>query len=88
MTVRRKRDAANLNAGAGLVGGQGIWLAQMQPLANGSKHFQLANGLQIRMHDVGPLDAFAFNEVGYNERYLFLRMEYLSPKLVVFRRGV
>lgn len=50
---------------------QSIWLAQMQPLANGSKHFQPASGLQIRMHDVGPLNTFAFNEVAYNEGYSY-----------------
>ncbi|WP_420971616.1 hypothetical protein [Bradyrhizobium sp. B120] len=46
-----------------------IWYAQMQPLANGSKHFQPANGPQIRMHQVGSLNTFAFNEVAYNEGY-------------------
>lgn len=45
--------------------GQSIWLAQMQPLANGSKHFQPTNSLQITMRDVDSLNSFAFNEVGW-----------------------
>ncbi|WP_459568392.1 hypothetical protein [Bradyrhizobium diazoefficiens] len=43
----------------------------MQGLANGSKHFQPASGLQISTVDVGPLNSFAFNEEAYNEGYSY-----------------
>jgi hypothetical protein len=46
----------------------------MQPLANGSKHFQ-PGGLSFAMHDIGPLNSFAFNEVAFNEGYSILLVE-------------
>jgi hypothetical protein len=39
-----------------------IWYAQMQNLANGSKHFQDGSGIKIRMLHMGPLNTMAFNE--------------------------
>jgi len=50
---------------------QSIWLAQMQPLANGSKHFQ-PGGMSIHMRHVGPFNTAAFNEVAFNEGYSYL----------------
>ena len=54
--------------------GKSIWYAQMQALANGSKHFQ-PGGLQIRIHHVGPFNTFAFNEVAFNEGYSYFVVE-------------
>ena len=48
-----------------------IWYAQMQPLANGSKHFQ-PGGLTIRMQHMGAYNTFAYNKLAYNEGYSYL----------------
>jgi hypothetical protein len=48
-----------------------IWYAQMQPLANGSKHFQ-PGGLTIRVQHIGAYNTFAYNELAYNEGYSYL----------------
>jgi hypothetical protein len=50
---------------------QSIWLTQMQPLANGSKHFQ-PGGMSIHMRQVGPYNTTAYNEVAYSEGYSYL----------------
>ncbi|UPK15815.1 hypothetical protein IVA93_37550 (plasmid) [Bradyrhizobium sp. 155] len=52
-----------------------VWYAQMEPLANGSKHFRPAGGLQISTVDVGPLNSFAFNEGAYNEGYSYFVLD-------------
>jgi hypothetical protein len=49
-----------------------IWYAQIQGLANGSKHFQASSGLTIRMVHMGPLNTAAFNELALNEGYSYL----------------
>jgi hypothetical protein len=49
-----------------------IWYAQMQNLANGSKHFQDGSGIKIRMLHMGPLNTMAFNEQAFNEGYSYL----------------
>lgn len=49
---------------------QSIWLAQMQPLANGSKHFQ-PGGMSIYTHHAGPFNSAAFNEVAFNEGFSY-----------------
>ncbi len=54
--------------------GKSIWYAQMQALANGSKHFQPGD-LQISMHHVGPFNTAAFNEVAFNEGYSYFVVE-------------
>ncbi|WP_375787727.1 hypothetical protein ACE10Z_09730 [Bradyrhizobium sp. Pha-3] len=50
----------------GWIAEKSIWTAQMQDLANGSKHFQ-AKGLPIHRHVVGPLNTAAFNTLAFNE---------------------
>lgn len=67
--------AKDINAFKEWLNGRSIWYAQMQPLANGSKHFQPASGLQISLHDVGPLNSFAFNAEAYNEGYSFFLVD-------------
>jgi hypothetical protein len=58
--------AKDINAFHRWIADKSIWTAQMQDLANGSKHFQ-AKGLSVRAHVVGPLNTAAFNTIGYNE---------------------
>lgn len=43
----------------------------VQPLANGSKHFQ-PGGLTIRIQHIGAYNTFAYNELAYNEGYSYL----------------
>jgi hypothetical protein len=52
-----------------------IWLAQMQPLANGSKHFRPDDGLKIKMAHIGPFSKGAFNEIAFNEGYSYLLVD-------------
>jgi hypothetical protein len=52
-----------------------IWYAQMEPLANGSKHFRPASGPHISTVDVGSLNSFAFNEEAYNDGYSYFVMD-------------
>ncbi|WP_050043534.1 hypothetical protein [Bradyrhizobium sp. LTSPM299] len=58
--------AKDINAFHRWIMDKSIWTAQMQDLANGSKHFQ-PKGLPIRQHVVGPLNTAAFNTIGFNE---------------------
>jgi hypothetical protein len=71
--VKRKQlglDNKNVHGFRGWLYAQSIWLAQMQPLANGSKHFQ-PGGMSIHMHHVGPFNSTAFNEVAFNEGFSY-----------------
>lgn len=47
-----------------------IWYAQMQSLANGSKHFQ-SSSMTVHLRHVGPLNTAAFNEIAFNEGYSY-----------------
>lgn len=58
--------AKDINAFHRWIAEKSIWTAQMQDLANGSKHFQM-KGLPVRRHVVGPLNTAAYNTIGYNE---------------------
>jgi hypothetical protein len=65
-----KRDelgiAKDINAFHRWIAEKSIWTAQMQDLANGSKHFQ-TKGLPVRQHVVGTLNTAPFNTIGFNE---------------------
>jgi hypothetical protein len=64
---RKELDIAkDINAFHRWIAEKSIWTAQMQDLANGSKHFQ-TKGLSVRAHVVGPLNTAPFNTIGFNE---------------------
>jgi hypothetical protein len=58
-----------------------IWTAQMQDLANGSKHFQ-SKGLPVERRIAGPYNTAAYNTIAYNEvrSYLVVNMGELEGR--------
>jgi hypothetical protein len=85
----------NLHAYRAWLETQSIWVAQMQALANGSKHFQ-PGGLPITLQTVGAYGTVAYNELAFADLRSWLAIDmgslegrpYLVPAVDIFEAVV